>query len=68
MAYKKQKKETAILSVGEMSGFLCRFHIPIGGVPFSRAFVNLAYPNNLLMFNGTGEPAGFQNFLPLLTR
>jgi hypothetical protein len=58
MAYKKQGEKTAILSGGELSGFLYRFHIRIGRVPFSTAFVNLAYPNDPLIFNGTGEPAG----------
>jgi hypothetical protein len=49
-------------------GFLFRFKTRTGPIPFTAAFVNPKDPNDPLIYNGTGEPAGYRVYLPMVLK
>jgi len=51
-----------------LSGFLFQLDTQIGHVPFAATFVNLADPNDPLIFNGTSEPVGYRVYLPMVLK
>jgi hypothetical protein len=50
-----------------LSDFLFQCDTRIGPIPSTVTFVNSVDPNDPLIFPGTGEPAGYRDYLPLLT-